>query len=83
MFVQHLAMNALVAFYLIGSVIGYEKHLVSIGEMVFVMTAIAGLTSSLGNCFLEFIYNIGLLQDGLSLLEHNPDVADKKRSLQL
>ncbi|HFL2713440.1 TPA: ABC transporter ATP-binding protein [Legionella pneumophila] len=81
MFMQHLAMNALVAFYLIGSVIGYEKHLVSIGEMVFVMTAvtaIAGLTSSLGNCFLEFIYNVGLLQDGLSLLEHHPDVADKK-----
>lgn len=81
MLVQHLAMNALVAFYLIGSVIGYEKHLVSIGEVVFVMTAvtaIAGLTSSLGNCFLEFIYNIGLLQDGLSLLEHHPDVADKE-----
>lgn len=81
MFLQHLAMNALVAFYLIGSVIGYENNLVSIGEMVFVMTAvtaIAGLTSSLGNCFLQFIYNIGLLRDGLSLLKHHPDVADKE-----
>lgn len=83
MLVQHLAMNVLVAFYLIGSIIGYEKQLVSIGEMVFVMTAvtaIAGLTSSLGNCFLAFIYNIGLLQDGLHLLEHQPDVADKKQA---
>jgi len=79
MLVQHLAMNALVAFYLIGSIIGYANHLVSIGEMVFVMTAvtaIAGLTSSLGNSFLELIYNIGLLQDGLNLLKHSPDVAD-------
>lgn len=81
MFLQHLAMNALVAFYLIGSVIGYKNNTVSIGEMVFVMTAvtaIAGLTSSLGNCFLQFIYNIGLLRDGLSLLKHHPDVADKE-----
>ena len=81
MLVQHIAMNALVAFFLIGSIIGYEKQLVSIGEVVFVMTAvtaIAGLTSSLGNCFLEFIYDIGLLQDGLNLLEHHPDVADKE-----
>ncbi|MBI2786032.1 MAG: ABC transporter ATP-binding protein [Legionella longbeachae] len=79
MFLQHLAMNALVAFYLIGSIIGYKNHLVSIGEVVFVMTAvtaIAGLTSSLGNCFLEFIYNIGLLKDGLNLLTLHPDVAD-------
>lgn len=53
----------------------------SIGELVFVMaalTAIAGLTSSLGNCFLAFVYNIGLLQDGLNLLKHQPDVADNK-----
>ncbi len=81
MFLQHLAMNALVAFYLIGSVIGYKNNTVSIGEMVFVMTAvtaIAGLTSSLGNCFLQFIFNIGLLRDGLTLLEHQPDVADKE-----
>jgi len=79
MFIQHLAMNALVAFYLIGSIIGYKNNLVSIGEMVFVMTAvtaIAGLTSSLGNCFLQFIYNIGLLRDGLSLLKHHPDVTE-------
>lgn len=85
MLVQHLAMNVLVAFYLVGSIIGYEKQLVSIGEMVFVMTAvtaIAGLTSSLGNCFLAFIYNIGLLQDGLDLLEHHPDVRDKKHATQ-
>lgn len=81
MFLQHIAMNALVAFYLIGSIIGYKNNLVSIGEMVFVMTAvtaIAGLTSSLGNCFLQFIYNIGLLRDGLGLLKHHPDVANKE-----
>lgn len=81
MFLQHLAMNALVAFYLIGSIIGYKNNLVSTGEMVFVMTAvtaIAGLTSSLGNCFLQFIYNIGLLRDGLSLLKHHPNVADNE-----
>lgn len=81
MLLQHLAMNALVAFYLIGSIIGYENHLVSIGEVVFVMTAvtaIAGLTSSLGNCFLEFIYNIGLLQDGLNLLKEHPNVTNKE-----
>lgn len=80
MLVQHLAMNALVAFYLVGSIIGFEKHLVSIGEVVFVMTAvtaIAGLTSSLGDCFLQLIYNIGLLQDGLNLLEDRPDVTDR------
>lgn len=85
MLVQHLAMNALVAFYLVGSIVGYEKQLVSIGEMVFVMTAvtaIASLTSSLGNCFLAFIYNIGLLQDGLNLLEHHPDVVDNRSATQ-
>jgi ABC-type multidrug transport system fused ATPase/permease subunit len=81
MLVQHLAMNALVAFYLIGSIIGYEKQMVSIGEVVFVMTAvtaIAGLTSSLGDCFLQLIYNIGLLQDGLDLLRHQPEIIIKQ-----
>lgn len=81
MLIQFIAMNSLVAFYLIGSVIGYKYKLVSIGELVFVMTsvtAIAGLTSSLGNSFLELIYNIGLLKNGLSLLEDLPDVAERK-----
>lgn len=83
MFVQHLAMNALVAFYLIGSVIGFDKELVSIGEVVFVMTAvtsIAGLTNSLGNVFVDLIYNLGLLREGLSLLEDNPDVVEDKNA---
>ncbi|WP_454782444.1 ABC transporter ATP-binding protein [Legionella sp. WA2022007384] len=84
MLIQHLAMNGLVAFYLIGSVIGYEYKLVSVGELVFVMTsvtAIAGLTNSLGNAFLELIYNLGLIKDGLSLLEDNPDVQDKENAI--
>lgn len=79
MLVQFLAMNAIVAFFLIGSVIGYQHHLVSLGEMVFVMTAvtsIAGLTSSLGNNFLELIYHVGLLKEGLGLLEEEPDVPE-------
>lgn len=83
MFVQHLAMNALVAFYLIGSVVGFDKRLVSIGEVVFVMTAvtsIAGLTNSLGNTFVDSIYNLGLLREGLSILEDNPDVIEEKNA---
>lgn len=81
MLIQFLAMNGLVAFYLIGSVIGYDNGLISIGDVVFVMTsvtAIAGLTSSLGSCFLEFVYNIGLLKEGLQLLEDYPDVPDSE-----
>jgi ABC-type multidrug transport system fused ATPase/permease subunit len=80
MFHQHIAMNALVAFYLIGTVVGYEHGLVSMGEVVFVMTAvtaIAGLTGSLGKTFLELVYNVGLLNEGMSLFEHNPDVPEK------
>lgn len=83
MFIQFLAMNALVAFYLIGSVIGYDHQLVSLGDVVFVMTsvtAIAGLTMSLGNSFLDFVYNIGLLKEGLSILEDIPDVPEIKNA---
>lgn len=79
MLIQFLAMNGIVAFFLVGSIIGYQQHLVTLGEMVFVMTAvtsIAGLTSSLGNNFLELIYHIGLLNEGLSLLEEEPDVPE-------
>ncbi len=86
MLVQFLAMNGLVAFYLIGSIIGFEHHLVSIGELVFVMTsvtAIAGLTSSLGNSFLALIYNVGLLKDGLSLLEDHPDVPEQSGAKEI
>ncbi len=79
MLAQHLAMNLLVAFYLVGSVVGFEHGLVSLGEVVFVMTAviaIASLTSSLGSCFLTLIYNIGIIREGLGLLESIPDVPE-------
>lgn len=81
--IQHLAMNAMVGFFLVGSVMGYQNHLVSLGEMVFVMTsvmAIGGLTSGLGNAFLQLMYNIGLLKEGLSLLEDEVKVNDKEHS---
>lgn len=77
--IQHLAMNALVACYLVGSVIAYDRGVVSIGDVVFVMTAvtaIAGLTNSLGNCFLELLYHIGMFKQGMSLLEDSPDVPE-------
>ena len=83
MLIQSIAMTILIAFYLIGSVIGYEYKLVSMGELVFVMTsvtAISRITSSLGNSFLELIYNVSLLKDGMSILEDTPDIPDAKYS---
>ncbi|AMP94012.1 ABC transporter ATP-binding protein [Legionella pneumophila] len=79
MLVQHIAMNILVAFFLIGSVVGYDYGYVSMGNIVFVMTsvtAIAGLTSSLGKCFLDFVNNAGRLNEGLSLLEDQQLITD-------
>lgn len=79
MLVQHIAMNILVAFFLIGSVLGYNYGYVSVGDIVFVMTsvtAIAGLTSSLGKCFLDFVTNAGCLNEGLSLLGDQHTITD-------
>lgn len=79
MLVQHIAMNILVAFFLIGSVLGYNYGYVSVGDIVFVMTsvtAIAGLTSSLGKCFLDFVTNTGRLNEGLSLLGDQHTITD-------
>ncbi|CZG75783.1 ABC transporter ATP-binding protein [Legionella pneumophila serogroup 1] len=79
MLVQHIAMNILVAFFLIGSVLGYNYGYVSVGDIVFVMTsvtAIAGLTSSLGKCFLDFVTNAGRLNEGLSLLGDQHTITD-------
>lgn len=79
MLVQHIAMNILVAFFLIGSVLGYNYGYVSVGNIFFVMTsvtAIAGLTSSLGKCFLDFVANAGRLNEGLSLLEDQHTITD-------
>ncbi len=84
MFVQFIAMNALVAFFLVGSIMGYDRNMVSIGEVVFVMTAvtaIAGLTSSLGSTFLQLVYNLGLLREGLSLLDDSPDVPESENAV--
>lgn len=81
MLVQHLAMNALVACYLIASVVGYNHGLVTIGEIVFVMTAvtaIAGLTSGLGKAFLDFVSQIGRLKEGISLFEDVHEIADSE-----
>lgn len=79
MLVQHIAMNILVAFFLIGTVLGYNYGYVSVGDIVFVMTsvtAIAGLTSSLGKCFLDFVTNAGRLNEGLSLLGDQHTITD-------
>lgn len=81
MLTQHLAMNTLVGFYLVSSIVGYSNGILTIGEIVFVMTsvsAISGLASSLGNTFLQLLFNVGLLEDGLSLLNLDHKVPESK-----
>lgn len=83
MLVQHIAMNALVFSYLFGSVIAYSRNTSTIGEIVFVMTAvtaIAGLTNSLGKSFLDYVVQTGRLNEGISLFEDRHEITDSKKA---
>lgn len=84
MFVQFISMNILVAFYFIGLFFAYDKGVVSLGDIVFVMSTVFGImtvTANLGQTFLETIQHIGRLREGLSLLEDNYDITDQADSI--
>lgn len=64
---------------MIGLLYGYNKNLVSVGDFAFVFALLFKIARSLrefGLSIIDFYKNIGQLQEGLDLLNHNHEITD-------
>lgn len=71
--------TACIACIMMGLLYGYNKNLVSVGDFAFVFTMIfkmANALHSLGSSIIDFYKNIGQLQEGVDLLNHDHEVID-------
>jgi len=78
-FAQNGITTACIACIMVGLLYGYSKNLVSVGDFAFVFIMIfkmAAVLHDLGLSIIDFYKNIGQLQEGVDLLNHDHEVID-------
>ena len=78
-FIQGCITTTCIACIMVGLLYGYNKNLVSVGDFAFVFTLIfkiASLLHDLGLSIIDFYKNVGQLQEGIDLLNHDHEIVD-------